>query len=99
MAAMPPVLAATAPAPESLRSVRRLMRAMMFPPGHFQDAFFLSGKACGCDARVRTGNQVPRIQDTRAAWLGRVWINRTRSVTVRQPNPGRGTWLIRVCAY
>src|SRR6266478_5602551 len=34
MAAIPPVLAATAPAPENFRSLRRSIRAMVFPPYH-----------------------------------------------------------------
>src|SRR5215468_2362219 len=32
MAAIPPVLAATAPAPENFRSLRRSIRVMVFPP-------------------------------------------------------------------
>src|SRR6266446_5383942 len=34
MAAIPPVLAATAPAPENFRSLRRSIRVMVFPPYH-----------------------------------------------------------------
>ena len=34
MAAIPPVLAATAPAPENFRSLRRSIRAIVFPPYH-----------------------------------------------------------------
>jgi hypothetical protein len=32
MPAMPPVLAASAPAPEAFRNPRRVTRAMLFPP-------------------------------------------------------------------
>src|SRR6266404_4194994 len=34
MVAIPPVLAATAPAPENFRSLRRSIRVMVFPPYH-----------------------------------------------------------------